>query len=174
MSLLLLVLSCQKDNNVAKTSIDNIEKEEDNFKYDSVDLKLYEPKEELYSILDSVIADSSTDNRTISQKKLIYLFEVINGYEEDVAITYTEICGLEMSYFKACFIYKDNVFLYTGKFDSKLVYDRNKTFNYKYIICDDKDDRSRSWSYKYINNKLTLTIISNDAPKEYNFEFNYW
>ncbi len=174
MSLLLLALSCQKDNNVAKTSIDNIEKEEDNFKYDSVNLKLYEPKEELYSILDSVIADSSTDNRTISPKKLIYLFDVINDGEEDVAITHTEICEFKMSYFKACFIYKNNVFLYMGKFDSNLVYYNSKKINYKYVVCEDEGYLSKSWIYKYINNKLTLTIISNDAPKEYNFEFRYW
>ncbi|MFA6200927.1 MAG: hypothetical protein WC679_11040 [Bacteroidales bacterium] len=174
-SLLLLVLSCQKGNNVSKTSIDNIVKEEDNFKYDSVDLKLYEPKKELYSILDSVIADSYVDNGKISSKKLVYLFDVINdGYEEDLSITHTEICEFKMSYFKACFTYKDNVFLYMGKFDSNLVYDNSKKINYKYVVCEDEGYLSKSWTYKYINNKLTLTITSNDVPKESNFEFKYW
>ncbi|MFV0599164.1 MAG: hypothetical protein ACK5M0_05505 [Bacteroidales bacterium] len=171
---LLFLISCNKGNNSKELSVDNSVLKEYNFKYDSVNLNLYEPQKELYSILDSVISESYVDDEIISPKKLVYLFDVTKGYEEDLSITHTEICGLDMSYIKACFIFKNNVFLYTGQFDSNLVCNKNNTLNYKYIICNEKYDISRSWSYKYINNKLILTMVNYDIPNEFDYEFRKW
>ena len=132
-----------------------------------VELELYEVKNELYPMLDSIVESVSKCHK-YTENKIEFLFSV---YEEN-GITRVSIGNIDStkpnySFYRGVFYYKDYLFGYTGEFIDAFFEKTKQKEQHKYIdpekqrLLSGPDDRWSYWSFIYENENLKCISLVN-------------